>query len=130
MVSIYDTMMDFCDVCDNMLYIKDENRTLVKYCKHCNFSKAMTMAQGALRIAETIYSEDDLLYMQKQNKYLRFDPTLPRVKDPSIVCPNAACTGPKEESQVLYVKYHPIHMKYFYCCDYCGYVWRMDDVKK
>lgn len=123
-------MMDFCDVCDNMLYIKDEERTLVKYCKHCDFSKALTSAQGAFKIAETVYSEDELLYKQKQNKYLRFDPTLPRVMDGSIVCPNSECNGPKDKSQVLYVKYHPVHMKYLYCCDFCGYNWRMDDVKK
>lgn len=123
-------MVDFCDVCDNMLYIKDDNQSLVKYCKHCSFSKTLTATQGAFKIVETIYSEDDLLYMQKQNKYLRFDPTLPRVKDKAIHCLNPVCTGPKDESQVLFVKYHPVHMKYFYCCDYCGFTWRTDDMKK
>jgi DNA-directed RNA polymerase subunit M/transcription elongation factor TFIIS len=122
--------MEFCDVCDNMLYIKDENRKLVKYCKHCSFSKTLDVQQGAIKISETMYSEDDLLFMQYQNKYLRHDPTLPRVRDPSIVCPSSDCTGDKENPQVLYVKYHPVHMKYFYCCDYCGYTWRSDEAKK
>lgn len=122
--------MEFCDICDNMLYIKDKEKQLIKYCKHCNFSKSLDPNQGAMKISETTYSEDDMLFMQYQNKYLRYDPTLPRVRDPSLVCPNAECSGSKDSPQVLYVKYHPIHMKYFYCCDYCGFTWRSEDVKK
>lgn len=119
--------MEFCEVCDNMLYIKDNEGSLMKYCKHCGFTKTLDAAAGALKISETVYSEDDLLYMQYQNKYLRFDPSLPRVRDPAIQCPNDDCTGPRQEPQILYVKYHPVHMKYFYCCDYCGHTWRMHE---
>jgi DNA-directed RNA polymerase subunit M/transcription elongation factor TFIIS len=123
--------MEFCEICDNLLYVKDnDNSALLKYCKHCNFQKVLDASQGALKISETVYSEDDLLYMQYQNVYLRHDPTLPRVRDGSLVCPNAKCTGAKDEPQVLYVKYHPVHMKYFYCCDYCGHTWRSEDAQK
>ena len=32
--------MEFCEVCDNMLYVKtNEKKELVKYCKHCSFEK-------------------------------------------------------------------------------------------
>ena len=120
--------MEFCDICDNLLYLKsDENSALIKYCKHCTFSKSESIqGRGAVKISESLYSEDDLLYLQYQNKYLRFDPTLPRVSDPTITCPNmnTTCTGPKDKPQVLYIKYHPIHMKYLYCCDYCGTTWK------
>ena len=122
--------MEFCDICDNMLYIKHDDKSLIKYCKHCAFTNSIDARNGAMKISETIYSEDDLLFMQYQNKYLRHDPTLPRVRDPSLVCPNDECIDGKENPQVLYVKYHPVHMKYFYCCDYCGYTWRSDDIKK
>lgn len=125
--------MEFCDVCENLLYLKtDEESALVKYCKHCAFSKRELPRGGVVKVAESLYSEDDLLYLQYQNKYLRYDPTLPRVSDPAISCPNGDCNGPKEaraqgtefKPQVLYVKYHPIHMKYLYCCDYCGTTWK------
>lgn len=118
--------MEFCDICDNMLYMKQQENSLTKYCKHCDFSKEVDGPSSgrALKVMETLYSEDDLLYMQHQNKYLRFDPTLPRVQDPHIVCPSESCPGPKDKPQVVYVKYHPVHMKYFYCCDYCGTSWR------
>ena len=58
-------------MCDNMLYVKtNENKQLVKYCKHCEFEKIET-TNSAIRISQTIYSEDDLLYNQNVNKYLR-----------------------------------------------------------
>jgi len=129
--------MEFCNICDNLLYLKaDADSSLVKYCKHCTFSKTETIGNiGAVKISESLYSEDDLLYLQFQNKYLRYDPTLPRVCDAALACPNGDCSGRSDaekagiefKNQVLYVKYHPVHMKYLYCCDYCGYTWRQEE---
>lgn len=126
--------MEFCEACDNLLYLRtDDNVSLVKYCKHCTFVKreedhtTTGNRKRAIKVTESLYSDDDLLYLQFQNKYLRFDPTLPRVNDPAIVCPNTECSRPQSgelKNQVLYVKYHPVHMKYLYCCDYCGTTWR------
>lgn len=117
--------MEFCEICDNLLYLRAEsNTTLVKYCKHCSFSVVSPTGSAAIKIAETLYSEDDLLYLQYKNKYLRCDPTLPRSSDAALVCPNGDCSGPRDKPQVIYVKYHPVHMKYLYCCDYCGTIWR------
>ena len=129
--------MEFCDACRNMVYLRADDGEdageeeggprgprLIKYCKACGYEK--THEGGAFRVTQTLYAEDDLLYLQHQTPYLRCDPTLPRVCDASMPCPNTACTGPKDKPQVLYVKYHPIHMKYLYCCDYCGHFWRLD----
>lgn len=118
--------MDFCKICQNLLYLKTEgDHSLIRYCKYCQYhEKQAPDVNKAVRISKTMYSEDDLLYEQHRNSYLRFDPTLPRVQDPKIRCENADCTGPTDKPQVLYVKYHPVHMKYFYTCDYCGYTWR------
>lgn len=126
--------MDFCQVCNNLLYFREqapteagERRVLQKVCKSCGFSKVMDSAlNGAVKITGSMYSEDDLLYMQYKNKYLRFDPTLPRVRDPNIRCPTAECPGNKEAGRVLYVKYHPVHMRFFFCCEECGTTWRRE----
>lgn len=116
--------MEFCEVCNNMLYVKtNENRHLVKYCKHCEFSKVETNI-GSVKISETMYTEDDLLYNQNINKYLRYDPTLRRINDAQIQCPNADCNNGEKPQQVLYIKYHPQNMKYLYVCDHCGHIWR------
>jgi len=123
--------MEFCEICDNLLYLRAEkDNALTKYCKHCTFSKTQEANTGAVKIGTTLYSEDDLLYLQYQNRYLRCDPTLPRVNDPGIKCPNGDCKESREKPQVLYVKYHPVNMKYLYCCDYCGTTWNKNSSKE
>lgn len=118
--------MEFCDVCNNMLYMKtSENKKMLKYCKHCPFT-IENQQSGAIKISETMYSDDDLLYNQNINQYLRFDPTLRRIKDEKTKCNKEDCvsnTGAKEQ-QVLYIKYDPRNMKYLYVCDHCGNIWR------
>lgn len=119
--------MEFCDICRNMLFIRTDEDALVQFCKHCNFSKNREMNR-AVKISETLYSEDDLLYKQHMNKYIRFDPTLPRTRD--IKCENpGGCSGPKDDPRVIVYKYHPVQMKYFYCCDHCGHSWRIESKK-
>lgn len=129
--------MEFCEICFNMVYIKSSecttkgndkekeisnyNNKLIKYCKHCMHEKEEDSLK-AIKISETIYTEDDLLYNQHINQYLRFDPSLRRIKDENIKCTN--CDIPDNERQIMYVKYHPSHMKYFYVCDNCGFTWR------
>lgn len=118
--------MEFCNVCENMLYMKTgEDGALTRVCKNCSFTRTETVETGkAIRVARTIYSEDELLYSQHQNNFLRFDPTLPRITDPKILCPNEACKAPKENPRIAYIKYHPIDMKYLYVCDFCGHTWK------
>ena len=118
--------MEFCDVCDNLLYLRaeDDDTTLVKYCKRkdCGFTKKVASGQS-MKVSQTIYTEDKLLYNQFQNKYLRYDPTLPRIRDPNLICPNAECSAPQDAPpQIIYIKYQSTNMKYMYCCDYCGHI--------
>ena len=118
--------MEFCEVCDNMLYVKtNEDKKLVKYCKHCQFEKIETV-NSAIRISQTMYSEDDLLYNQNVNKYLRFDPTLRRIRDPHINCPNSNCNSTPDNNQVIYNKYDSKNMKYLYVCETCGDTWKQN----
>lgn len=114
--------MEFCQICQNMLYLKTEaDQSLLRYCKYCNFQHKDPATLGkSVCVSKTVYTEDDLLYMQHQNKYLRYDPTLPRVNDQT--CPNGDCPG--TESRVIYIKYDHINMKYFYVCDHCGTVFQ------
>jgi len=118
--------MEFCDICDNMLYMKtSKNNKMLKYCKHCPFS-VENQKKGAIKISETMYSDDDLLYNQNINKYLRFDPTLRRINDTLTKCNKEDCPANTEnkDQQVLYIKYDAQNMKYLYVCDHCGNIWR------
>ena len=124
--------MEFCQVCDNLIYLKtEEDGSLVQYCKHCLTENRVDSVGGrAIRVSETMYSEDDFLYMQQQGRYLRHDPTLPRVQDPRLLCPNKECPASREAGKIIYVKYHPVHMRYFYTCEQCSTSWRNDDNSK
>ena len=116
--------MEFCDLCNNMLYIKtDEENNLIKACKHCEFFKKESEIK-CIKISDTKYSEDDLLYNQNINKYLRYDPTLRIIRDPNISCKNSECNVSEDKQQILYIKYDSKNMKYFYVCDHCGYIWK------
>ena len=120
--------MEFCEICDNMLYLRaEEDNVLVKYCKRkdCGFTKQVESGVS-LKVSQTIYSEDQLLYDQYQNKYLRHDPTLPRIRDPGLTCPNKECSAPRDAPpQIIYIKYQTTNMRYMYCCDYCGHVFKL-----
>lgn len=116
--------MEFCSICNNMLYIKSNENKLIKYCKHCSFEKEEDNSK-AIKISETIYTEDDLLFNQNINKYLRFDPTLPRIFDEKNKCTNINCDATSEQKQIIYKKYDHINMSYFYICDHCGFIWRL-----
>jgi hypothetical protein len=88
-----------------MLYVKsNEEKKLVKYCKHCEFEKVETI-NSAIKISKTIYSEDDLLYNQHVNKYEK-------------------CDAPENKKQVIYIKYDSKNMKYLYVCEHCGETWK------
>lgn len=124
--------MEFCDVCENMLYMRTSgNKKLEKYCKHCDFIKEDT-GGCVVKVSGTMYSEDDLLYNQNINKYLRYDPTLRRINDDKTKCSNETCPANTDgkEHQVLYIKYHPQNMKYLYVCDHCGNIWRQGENAK
>ena len=117
-------MLEFCDNCNNMLYIRtDDENNLVKYCKHCDFNKK-DKESGFIKISETMYLEDDLLYNQNINKYLRYDPTLRRIRDINISCKNKDCKVDKDKEQILYIKYDSCNMKYLYVCEHCGNIWK------
>ena len=120
--------MEFCIICNNMLYItRSEKNNLVKYCRHCDYKKEEINPSSAIKVSQTIYTEDDLLYNQYVNKYLPLDPTLRRIDDPYIICPDEECitkTDSNTKQQVIYIKYHHENMKYLYCCNYCCKTWK------
>ena len=123
--------MEFCDICNNMIYIKteqgDAGPALVRHCRFCGFEQKDAAVSGhCICIARTNYSEDELLYTFHQNEFLRFDPALPRVREPTLRCPKA-CEGSAKDARFIYIKYHPVDMKYFYACDHCGESFRLGD---
>jgi len=117
--------VNFCDNCDNLLYIysDEENKSLYLGCKVCgnkkdySKSKCIYNNQSDIDLSETI----------NKNKNLIYDITLPNIKDnPNIKCPNEYCESIEKNlpSNILYVKYNTEAMKYLYVCKYCNQKWK------
>lgn len=115
--------MKFCNICDNYLFMKlDDENKLEYFCKSCNNTIASTQNESVCVLGNE-YVDDDTKYKQYMTKYIKFDPTLPRVKN--IPCPNKQCTKPKDEDNVVaFIKYDFDNMRYMYNCGYCGHFWK------
>lgn len=117
--------MKFCTHCKNMLYIDVEKDELeLKYfCKNCNFTTMEENRQISHPLIENNYGDDISNYSQYMTSYIKYDPTLPRVRD--IKCPNSACMKPKDkDNEVIYIKYDQANMKYLYYCCHCEQFWK------
>ena len=116
--------MKFCAVCDNVYFIKvNENKDMVYFCKNCANEEVQKKENGSICIIDDSKVDDTTKYSQYVNKYLKYDPTLPRVNN--IPCPNVKCTKPSgEENEVIYLKYDHINMKFMYYCCHCEHFWR------
>jgi DNA-directed RNA polymerase subunit M/transcription elongation factor TFIIS len=120
--------MEFCRVCENMLYTRtsqDETgtKTLENYCKNCGNVEILSSTDSRKIIGTQYSSEQTNNYSSALNPYLKYDPTLPRVN--TIKCPNERCTKRKEDdNEVCYIMVDSTNMVFIYFCVYCNYNWR------
>jgi len=58
------------------------------------------------------------------NEFTKNDPTLPHVHN--ITCPNNDCESntTDKESDIIYLKYDAVNMKFLYICNLCETKWR------
>lgn len=118
--------MHFCSICDNVYFIKvNEEKDMVYFCKSCGNEEVKHKDNGSICIIDDNKVDDATKYSQYMNRYLKYDPTLPRVSN--IKCTNPACTkGEDVVNEVIYLKYDHAGMKYMYYCCHCEYFWRLD----
>ena len=124
--------MKFCQHCENMMYVSVEKTTesaiekqlLVYYCKHCNNKEFQDVdMKESTVILDDNKIEDSTRYSHFINKFLKYDPTLPRVNN--IVCVNEKCSKDKDASnEVIYLKYDHANMQYLYYCCHCDHFWK------
>lgn len=124
--------MEFCELCENMLYIKNnpEDAFDVKYyCKNCQFEKPLSEKQESTLIIQNIYNannSDD--YSNFINEHIIHDPTIPHIDN--IPCPNSQCSKPDNKTNdVMYIKVDNINLKFIYYCTYCKHFWE-NNLKK
>ena len=115
--------MKFCQ-CGNMFYVSvNEEKKLVYYCKSCNTKEVKQTNESELIISDNKI-DDSIKYSQYINKYIKFDPSLPRVNN--IKCTNDKCSNKDDtKSEVIFIKYDTMNMKYLYYCCHCDHFWKM-----
>lgn len=126
--------MHFCTKCDNMYYLKiseEDSNALIYYCRNCG-NEDDILTKDNICVLETTVRETGKKYSQTINEYTKFDPTLPRIT--TIKCPNDACPsnkdikeGEESESEVIYIRYNDVNMKYIYMCVKCNTTWKTDE---
>jgi DNA-directed RNA polymerase subunit M/transcription elongation factor TFIIS len=116
--------MKFCAVCDNLLYVKLDDGGYVYQCNYC--SSRFEPSEDDAVVSEVNYRDDRAKYHHLLTPLLHEDPTLPRVDLP---CPNKDCTRPaRGRSDVLYIKYDAVNLRYLYSCGYCKHFWGPDEL--
>ncbi len=132
--------MHFCSVCNNMYYISvtPENE-LQYYCRNCgNIDNTVASENICVSKLNVKHSTTPQSFSQVVNKYTKLDPTLPRIH--TMRCPNDECpsnegggsagTGPgahnKPKSEIIYVRYDDMSLKYVYLCAKCDKVWNTE----
>ena len=117
--------MDFCKLCDNMLYIVQDNseKPFMK-CRNCGSTAELCQNNGTGRcLYKSKKSNENGFVKLIFNKNIKYDKTLPRVNN--IVCPNKDCTKKKDDkNNVIYLKTDAKKMTYMYSCTYCDYFWK------
>ena len=137
--------MHFCSICDNMYYISvtPENE-LQYYCRNCgNIDNTVASENICVSKVNVKHSTTPQSFSQVVNKYTKLDPTLPRIH--TMRCPNDECPSNeggggrggasaeggagahnKPKSEIIYVRYDDINLKYVYLCAKCDKVWNTD----
>lgn len=125
--------MYFCSNCDNMYYLKlndkDQNK-LLYYCRQCG-NEDDNLVNNEICVLKTKITDSEQVYHHIINEYTKEDPTIPRITN--IKCPNTECPSNltnedenkdnKVEREVLYIRYDDLNMKYVYLCAICDKVW-------
>lgn len=141
--------MNFCKICQNMLYVNISESKDFKHlklvCKNCNYhediqnnsssqpvitkrftnnSKSSDLDEKC--IMKTNYFDDIRSFQQYQTKNIKYDMTLPRVNN--IPCPNCKKNKINEskEPEVICVRYDQSNMKYLYFCCHCEHFWKLE----
>jgi DNA-directed RNA polymerase subunit M/transcription elongation factor TFIIS len=113
--------MNFCDVCDNMLYIKHDGMRILHMCMCCHKEFSDILKDKTVRVSRKVINESSQSVTIDQDTFS--DPTLPVVD--TIPCNNKKCDKPP---RVAYIRYDHVNMKYMYKCRNCGETWDSKNV--
>lgn len=115
-------LLQFCPVCDNMLYIRTTDEGTQYHCRSCRHVQAIAPDKEAVCVTDTLLSDDAIRYMRYVSPMLHTDPSMPH--SASIPCRSEHCTRPPgEASDVVVVKYDYERLRFLYSCAHCKAFW-------
>ena len=131
--------MEFCSVCDNMLYLKlktdDVDKTnyrqkayIEKYCKSCGYKTSKVTDSCFYKNTYNV-SVSSSTHQENLNKFILQDRTVPRTN--KLQCPNSECVSNTQgiENDIRYIPFNDVDMKYVYICGNCQTSWKNTDMK-
>jgi DNA-directed RNA polymerase subunit M/transcription elongation factor TFIIS len=99
-----------------------EGDALVYNCRVCSYNEKDT--NGGMIMEINLQEKESESYKLLINEFTVDDPSNPHTN--MIKCPNADCPSVKgaKESDVVYLKYDQVNLKYVYICTNCKTSWR------
>jgi DNA-directed RNA polymerase subunit M/transcription elongation factor TFIIS len=111
--------MQFCDVCENMLYQQDGSSMFCRVCHEVTEAKQKTFISR--RELSGNSSVKALIRKQIVTPYTKFDPTLPHTRMNCVNNKNA--TGACTNTDIIAIRYDEDALKYMYLCPACDAIW-------
>jgi len=111
--------MNFCKECNNLLYLKNDE--LEYYCRTCGNNSTDNINK---HVYSSKYVNDDIINQYVNNPYLLDDPTLPHLTNLKCINHNCPTNTSDEPSDVLFIKYNYLNLKYVYICTKCKASWK------
>ena len=112
--------MKFCTICENMMVLDysemAELPTLLYTCKKCGHHE-----EAGNEPVSSMTFEKRELYESVINPFTKFDPTLPRIL---MKCIKPTCENHEQESEIIYIRYDNVELKYAYLCPLCDSIWK------
>jgi len=115
--------VSFCNGCENMLYlyVNSETSKLYHACRSCGNTEKVDDTKSR-HVYNNKQSDLDISEIINLNPYISHDVSLPEIKgNKNIKCKNELCDG--EDTNIKYIKYDSVNMKFIYICTHCGSKW-------
>jgi DNA-directed RNA polymerase subunit M/transcription elongation factor TFIIS len=111
-------MDNFCPECNNLLYFKEEDNELLKYCKRCGFK----IISNETIIDTTDYNNSDTSSSKTYNPFAIYDSRLGRTT--KIKCINNMCLSIKnsDKQEIVLIKNRG-NLRSKYMCVLCKTEW-------
>lgn len=112
--------MQFCEACQNMMFIQNDADGVHYMCPCCN-NRVNFFDKASHCISRTSLKQKEAIAKSVLNENVLADPTLPCTA--MIACPNKECSRGEEPNRVVYINYDSNNLKFVYSCLHCKHSW-------